>query len=451
MENTRLPVAIIGAGPVGLAAAAHLLARGITPLILESGPKAGSSIEEWAHVKMFSPWQFNVDKEAAKILLADGWTPPPENEYPTGRELLDRFVRPLADLEQIKRHLQLNTRVLAVTRVGQDVMKTQGRSTAPFLLRIAGPTDEQDVLASAVIDASGTYLTPNWMGAHGIPALGEIEHAAHIAYGIPEVLGRARKRYANKRVLVVGGGHSAFNALQDLVRLIETAPQTKVFWAIRGNSLERILGGGANDQLEERGNLGLKIRQLLNEGVIELFKNVSIGQVEVDSQGLVVKAREQLLPPVDEIIVATGFRPDLSLLSELRIALDPATQSAVLLAPMIDPNEHSCGTVRPHGALELAHPEDGFFIVGMKSYGRAPTFLLMTGYEQVRSVVASLAGDWDAAKRVELVLPETGICNSDFDEADDRSQALLGQTSCCGVSRELAEVVLYTSPGCCKN
>lgn len=439
MNNSHLPVAIIGAGPVGLAAAAHLLTRGITPLILEAGPVAGASIEEWSHVKMFSPWQFNVDREAEKLLLADGWYPPPENEYPTGRELLDRFVRPLAGLEQIERHLQLNTRVLAVTRVGQDVMKTYGRSTAPFLLRIAGPTDEQDVLASAVIDASGTYLTPNWMGAHGIPTLGEIEHAAHIAYGIPEILGRARKRYANKRVLVVGGGHSAFNALQDLVRLIATAPQTKVFWAIRGNSLERILGGGANDQLEERGKLGLKIRQLLNGGVIELFKNVSIDQVAVDSQGLVVKAREQLLPPVDEIIVATGFRPDLSLLAELRIALDPATQSAVLLAPMIDPNEHSCGTVRPHGALELAHPEAGFFIVGMKSYGRAPTFLLMTGYEQVRSVVAALAGDWDAARRVELVLPETGICNSDFDEADDRSEALLGQTSCCGVRGKIAE------------
>jgi hypothetical protein len=289
------------------------------------------------------------------------------------------------------------------------------------------------------------------MGAHGISAMGETEHATHIAYGIPEVLGRARKRYANKRVLVVGGGHSAFNALQDLVRLIETAPQTKVFWAIRANSLERILGGGANDHLEERGKLGLKIRQLLNGGVIELFKNVSIDQVAVDNQGLVVKAREQLLPPVDEIIVATGFRPDLSLLAELRIALDPATQSAVLLAPMIDPNEHSCGTVRPHGALDLAHPEDSFFIVGMKSYGRAPTFLLMTGYEQVRSVVAALAGDWDAARTVELVLPETGICNSDFDEADDRSEALLGQTSCCGVRGEFAEVVPHTSPGCCKN
>ncbi|MNM37637.1 glutamate synthase subunit beta [compost metagenome] len=450
MENTQLPVAIIGAGPVGLAAAAHLLARGLTPLILEAGPKAGASIEEWAHVKMFSPWQFNVDKEAVKLLLADGWTPPPENEYPTGRELLDRFVRPLADLEQIKRHLQLNTRVLAATRVGQDVMKSQSRSAAPFLLRVAGPTGEQDVLATAVIDASGTYLTPNWMGAHGIPALGEIEHAAHIAYGIPEVLGRARNRYANKRVLVVGGGHSAFNALQDLVRLIREAPQTKVLWAIRGNSLERILGGGANDQLEERGKLGLKIRQLLNDGVIELFKNVAIDQVAGNGQGLVVKAGERILPPVDELIVATGFRPDLSLLAELRIALDPATQSAVLLAPMIDPNEHSCGTVRPHGAVELAHPEEGLFIVGMKSYGRAPTFLLMTGYEQVRSVVAALAGEWDAAKRVELVLPETGICNSDFDEVDDRLKASASQGACCGTGGTIPGVAPRTSPGCCK-
>ena len=451
MENNHLPVAIIGAGPVGLAAAAHLLARGITPLILEAGPTAGSSIEEWAHVKMFSPWQFNVDKEAAKLLLANGWTPPPENEYPTGRELLDRFVRPLADLQQIKRRLQLNTRVLAVTRVGQDVMKTKGRSAAPFLLRVLGPTGEQDVLASAVIDASGTYLTPNWMGAHGIPALGEIKHAAHIAYGIPQVLDRDQNRYANKRVLVVGGGHSAFNALQDLVRLTQAAPQTKVLWAIRGNSLERILGGGANDQLEERGKLGLKIRQLLDDGVIELFKNVAIDQVVENDQGLVVKAGEQILPSVDELIVATGFRPDMKLLAELRIALDPATQSAALLAPMIDPNEHSCGTVRPHGAVELAHPEEGLFIVGMKSYGRAPTFLLLTGYEQVRSVVAAVAGDWEAARRVELILPETGICNSDFDEADDRPTASVRQTSCCSTGGAPLDVPTTSSQGCCKS
>lgn len=286
------------------------------------------------------------------------------------------------------------------------------------------------------------------MGVHGIPALGEIEHAAHIAYGIPEVLGRARNRYANKRVLVVGGGHSAFNTLQELVRLTQEAPQTKVLWAIRGNSLDRILGGGANDQLEERGKLGLKIRQLLNDGVIELFNNFAIDQVSGDDQGLVVKGGGQLLPPVDEFIVATGFRPDLSLLAELRIALDPATQSAVLLAPMIDPNEHSCGTVRPHGAVELAHPEEGLFIVGMKSYGRAPTFLLMTGYEQARSVVAALAGDWDAAKRVELVLPETGVCNSDFEGADDRLGTSPREGACCGTGGVIPETAPRISPGC---
>jgi len=442
MENQHLPVAIIGAGPVGLAAASHLLARGITPLILEAGSEVGASIVKWSHVKMFSPWQFNVDQEAAKLLAAEGWTPQAEGKYPTGRELLDHYVRPLAEVELIKRHLRLNTRVLAVSRVGLDVMKTNGRSVAPFVLRIAGPEGQQDVWASAVIDASGTYLTPNWLGAHGIPALGEIENSDHIAYGIPDVLSDARRRYANKTVLVAGSGHSAFNALLDLVELARQEPQTNILWAIRGSSLDRILGGGSNDKLEERGKLGLKIHQLLNDGAIDLFQNAAIDRVSHTSNGLIVQAGEQHLPPVNEVIAATGFRPDLKLLAELRLTLDPATQSAVRLAPMIDPNEHSCGTVRPHGAAELAHPEDGVFIVGMKSYGRAPTFLLLTGYEQVRSVVAALAGDWEAAKRVELVLPETGVCSSDFDESGTESGCCdRPKASKCGPSNCSTEIV----------
>ena len=108
---------------------------------------------------------------------------------------------------------------------------------------------------------------------------------------------------------------------------------------------------------------------------------------------------------VDRIVVATGFRPDLSFLRELRIELDPAVEAPPKLAPLIDPNFHSCGTVPPHGIAELAHPEPGFVIVGSKSYGRAPTFLMATGYEQVRSVVAELAGDHAAARKFELVLP----------------------------------------------
>nr|GLK37369.1 hypothetical protein GCM10017611_42310 [Rhodococcus wratislaviensis] len=113
---------------------------------------------------------------------------------------------------------------------------------------------------------------------------------------------------------------------------------------------------------------------------------------------------------VDQVVVLTGFRPDLSWLSEIRLGLDPVLQAPVELAPLIDPNVHSCGTVYPHGVAELSHPEPNVFLVGMKSYGRAPTFLAMTGYEQVRSIAAVLAGDHDAAARVELTLPETGVC-----------------------------------------
>lgn len=129
---------------------------------------------------------------------------------------------------------------------------------------------------------------------------------------------------------------------------------------------------------------------------------------------------EKTLPPVDVIIAATGFRPDLAPEAELRLALDAATESPVALAPLIDPNVHSCGTVPPHGAVELAHPEQDFYLVGMKSYGRAPTFLLLTGYEQVRSVTAALAGDWEAARDVQLVLPETGVCSTSY-----------GDQTCC--------------------
>ncbi len=125
----------------------------------------------------------------------------------------------------------------------------------------------------------------------------------------------------------------------------------------------------------------------------------------------------------DELIVATGFRPDLGFLSELRLSLDPALECPPALAPLIDPNVHSCGTVRPHGALELAQPEPNFYFAGMKSYGRAPTFLMLTGYEQVRSIAAELAGDIEAARRVELVLPETGVCNGPAAAQDD---------GCCG-------------------
>lgn len=423
--DDRLPVAVIGAGPIGLAAAVQLVAKGEKPLVLESGESVGASIREWGHVRLFSPWKYLVDPTAREMLESNGWTMPNGDALPTGNELVAGLIEPLAALPEIAPHVRLGHRVLAVTRRGYDKVKTSGRDETPFELVVAKPDGSTErLLARAVIDASGTWRSPNPMGAGGVAAVGEDEAAGRTVYGIPDALGRDRARYANKRVLVVGSGHSAFNALLDLAALRREAPATEIVWAIRRTDVGLMFGGGRKDALEARGALGARMSDLVEAGIVQLVYGVRITRVSSSAEGIVVESDNgKRVGPVDEIIVATGFRPDLSLARELRLKLDPWLEAPEQLAPLIDPNVHSCGTVYPHGAAELAHPEKDYYLVGMKSYGRAPTFLLLTGYEQVRSVVCALVGDEEGARNVELVLPETGVCQSD-----------LGGSSCCGTS-----------------
>ena len=418
-----LPVAVIGAGPIGLSAALQLVTRGETPLVLESGDGVGASIREWAHVRLFSPWKYLVDPTARARLESTGWRMPNENALPTGGELVTRLLQPLARLPELAPHLRFGHRVLAVTRRGYDKVKSAGREAAAFELLVQTPTGATTrLLARAVIDASGTWRSPNPMGAGGVPAEGEPEHADRVLYGIPDALGRDRTRYEGKRVLVVGSGHSAFNALIDLAQLRTRAPGTEIVWAIRRTDLGLMFGGGRKDALAARGALGDRLHALIDAGAVRLELGVRITRLSAGDTGVVVESDAGAqLGPFDEIIVTTGFRPDLAIGRELRLRLDPWLEAPLQLAPLIDPNVHSCGTVYPHGAAELSHPEKDYYIVGMKSYGRAPTFLLLTGYEQVRSVVAALAGDTEAARNVELVLPETGVCQSD----------LAGPSSCC--------------------
>ena len=424
--NRLLPITIIGGGPIGLAAAAHLVERNLPFVVFEAGPRAGHSALAWGHVQLFSPWQYCIDPAATRLLEATGWHAPDPASYPTGRALVEHYLAPLAAHPAIAPHIRLNQRVVAVTRAGFDKLKTEGREQAPFQLHVAGADGaEEIVLAQAVIDASGTYTTPNPLGASGLPAAGERALADRIFYGIPDALGRERARYAGKRVLVAGSGHSAFNAILDLAALAEQVPETSITWVVRRGEMGQAYGGGANDALPARGELGQRIRALVERGVVQLVTGWRTERLERAANGIVVHAGDQALAPVDEIVVATGLRPDLAMLGELRLGLDPAVEAPTALAPLIDPNVHSCGTVPPHGADELAHPEPDFYMIGMKSYGRAPTFLLLTGYEQARSVVAALAGDWEAARRVELVLPETGVCSGPV--------AAGGVTSsCCG-------------------
>jgi thioredoxin reductase len=431
-EIESLPVVVIGAGPVGLAAAAHLLERGFEPLVLERGDTPAAAIAEWGHVPLFSPWRYVVDRAAERLLDGTGWARPANEEYPTGAELREQYLLPLAATPDLRDRIQLQTEVVAVTRRLRDKLSDTDRTTAPFELVVRRAGKRERIAAQAVIDASGTYASPNPVGSSGLAAEGELELADRIAYGIPDVLAD-RSRYAGKRVLVVGRGHSAMNALEALVALHQEEPTTRIVWAVRRRQDDdRLFGGGENDALPARGALGRRVQALVDEGVIELATGVQIDALEETADGIVVHHGDQTLGPVDEIVACTGFRPDLDMLREIRIELDPTVEAPTRLAPMIDPNVHSCGTVRPHGALELSHPDRGFYIAGMKSYGRAPTFLLLTGYEQVRSITAAIAGDWEGAARVELELPETGVCNGP------------------GTREEpVAEVAVVAGGGCC--
>lgn len=426
-----LPIAVIGGGPVGLAVAAHLIARGLPVKVYEAGPAVGSNIRDWGHVHVFTPWRYCLDPVATKLLFRSGWRTPEPDSFPTGDELIRDYVEPLAALPEFGGVIETGARVTAISRLGIDKVVSHNREALPFVLVVKTAEGVRRDLVRAVIDASGTWRTPNPIGAGGLPAEGEEMFADRISYGIPNVLGKDRSLYAGKTTLVIGSGHSAGNALLDLARLAQEEPGGTTIWATRSADLSRIYGGGDADQLPARGELGFEVRRLAESGRVKLVTGFSTVAVREAAGGVIVEGEtsegRRSIGPVDRIIAATGQRPDLSLTRELRLELDPWLESAKALGPLIDPNLHSCGSVPPHGHRQLGHPGPGFYTIGIKSYGRAPTFLLLTGYEQARSVAAALAGDMTAAADVHLVLPETGVCTT------TRSKEPQGASAgCCG-------------------
>ncbi|MFP8883867.1 FAD-dependent oxidoreductase [Streptomyces mangrovi] len=435
--TAELPVVVIGAGPVGLAAAAHLTERGIEPLVLEAGPAAGSAVRQWAHVRLFSPWGEVVDPAAEKLLAPTGWVRPDASAYPSGGDWAEHYLKPLADV--LGERVRYGATVTGVSRAGRDRVVDADRENQPFTVHIRyADGREERTPARAVIDASGTWTAPGPAGGDGLPALGEHAAADRIAYRVPDLADPdVRARYAGRRTAVIGSGASAFTALAYLADLARTddGEGTHATWILRRGISGSTFGGGQADQLPARGALGLAAKAAVDDGYADAVTGFRTQAIERDGDGRLVLVGEdgRRLEPVDQLIVLTGFRPDLSFLSELRLGLDERLQAPVELAPLIDPNVHSCGTVYPHGHRQLSHPERGVYLVGMKSYGRAPTFLAMTGYEQVRSVVAALAGDLESADRVELTLPETGVCGGaglfDAPEATEDDQAGGG---CCG-------------------
>lgn len=417
---SALPVAIIGAGPIGLAAAANLVERGIDFIVFEVGDEVAASVRSWGHTRLFSPWRHLVDPASRRLLERAGWELPDPERAPTGTELVEKYVAPLAALDEIAPRIRTHVEVLGVAREGMDRTRTARRAATPFAVRVRDADGEvEDIAARAVIDASGTYLSPNSLSSSGLELLGMADIADRVTSALPDVLGRDRAMFAGRRVTVVGAGHSAANTLLSLLQLAREESGTTVSWLIRNKTAARV-SSSSEDELIGRANLGGRVDRAVERGdiaVIDGFEIIRARRVEDAVELVGHRDGEVVSHGTDVVVNATGFRPNLDILREIRLELDEIVEAPKRLAPLIDPNIHSCGTVEPHGFRELAHPEQGFFIVGMKSYGRAPTFLLATGYEQVRSVTAWLAGDASSASHVELVLPATGVCSTGAGDA----------------------------------
>ncbi|MGM1018547.1 MAG: NAD(P)-binding domain-containing protein [Actinomycetota bacterium] len=407
-----LPVVVVGAGPQGLAAAAHLVERGIATVVLEKGRTAASAVSEWGHVRLFSAWPELTDAAARRLLAPTGWTAR-ESGYPTGAAWVRDYLAPLADA--LGERVHFGVTVTGISRQGRDRVVDGSRSEQPFVVRTTDAEGhEARLLARAVIDASGTWGQPNPAGADGLPAIGESAAAHLLSYRIPDDV----SAFAGQHVVVTGAGHSATHAVLRLADLVRREPGTRVTWVLRRGSTATVFGGGAGDELPERAALGGRAKKMIDAGLVELVSGFRIAELRDASDTVTVVAEDgRELTGISHVFALTGFRPDMSILTELRTSLDPTLEAVTGIADEIDPNIHSCGSVSATGARELVQPEKDLFIVGAKSYGRAPTFLALTGYEQVRSVVAHLAGDHEAAARRELSLPDTGVCGGagDFD------------------------------------
>lgn len=392
----QLPVVVIGAGPVGLAAAAHLVRLGVPPLVLEAGAAAGSAIGDWRHVRLFSSWRENVDPVAGRLLDAAGWVAPDPTYRPTGAELIEEYLLPLAQLPLLAERIRYGARVDGIARVGLDRTRGVGRARAPFAVRLVDGTEH---LARAVIDASGTWHQPNRLGGEGLAAIGESSAAAYLDYTLPDVLGVDRAGHAGRHTVVVGSGHSAANTLLDLVRLAASQPGTRVTWAVRRTDVHPVFDPDDTDALPARGAIGTRLRQLIDEGRITLeagfvtHRVTKLPQAGGDTgPGVRLSTRDGRWVDADRVVVATGFRADHRIAAELRLDVDPVLGTSRTLAALLDPDRPQSWVPPPHGLAELRHPEPGYFVVGIKSYGRASAFLMATGYRQVQQVTAELAG-----------------------------------------------------------
>jgi thioredoxin reductase len=399
----RNTLAIVGAGPIGLEAASAALDRGFDVHVFDRG-EVGSHPLAWGHVRMFTPWRMNLGPSGRARLEAAGWSAPDLDVCPTGLELAERYLDPLARLAEIRDRVHTHAQVIHIGRRGLlkgDAIGKAERRDQPFRLLVREHGGRESLLhAFAVIDASGVYGQPNWAGDGGIPARSELYLAPQMSYHVDDVLGLRRARYSGKRTLVIGSGASAATVVSDLARLADEAAGTAAVWATRGEA-------GAHyaelpdDPLAGRRALHAHARDLA-AGAHPALSHIANARVEgFEFNSATHRYRVTLMigeqphvEEVDHVIVNTGFGPDNSIYRELQVHECYASRAPMkLAAALLGADARDCLTTPAFGADVLANPEPDFYILGHKSYGRSSHFLLETGYRQVADVVEALARD----------------------------------------------------------
>jgi thioredoxin reductase len=385
----RSRIAVIGAGPIGLEAALHAARAGHEVQVLEAG-RVGEHLLRWGDVRLFSPFGMNVSSLGAAT-FAESALPDPQ-AYLTGREFVEAYLAPLARAAPLVGRVRESVRVVAVgrERLGKGSAFGAARSRYPFRLLLETPTGESVETADVVIDASGTYGRPNWLGDGNIPAPGERALSTRIDYTLTD-LALQCDRLAGHRVLLVGSGHSAATVLEALVDLL----RVEIVWITRhaGRAPYEVL---PDDPLPERSRLGRLANHLASGADPRIeFRDSTVVDNLVDSEsGIRVtlsgpKGRETI--EVDRILAHTGFSPDNSLYRELQIHECYASFGTMrLAAALLEDTSSDCLAQTAKGAETLVNPEPGFFVLGAKSYGKNPRFLMRIGIAQVEDVLTLL-------------------------------------------------------------
>ncbi len=399
-------IAILGAGPIGLEAGLYARYLGYQVRIYELGGVA-DNVRRWGHVRMFSPFRLNCSPLGLNAVRAqdESFDPPSDDDLLSGREWIERYLLPLARSDLLDGCIHLNTQVVAVGRDGLlkgDLIGKSDRGEHPFRILVRDEKGERIETAEIVIDTTGVFRQPNWLGSGGIPAIGERELADAIVRELPDVLGACRENYAGRHTLVVGSGYSAATTVVALANLSKTEAGTRVTWATRRPAAAQTNGPVArivNDRLPERDDLARAANECAkgeNQAVVhwpgtvvdKLSRDAESGQFAV-----VLRGHNSGQYAFDRVVSNVGYRPDTGIYCELQVHQCYATEGPIkLAAELLRDASADCLDQSSHGPQSLLNPEPNFYILGSKSYGRNSNFLFSAGLHQVRDLMAIIAG-----------------------------------------------------------